>query len=172
MMFLAGNPIDYSGETAWASHMPPGGVDIVLDAIGGDYYGHSINALRPGGRYVAYGFTNTSSPGNISIPSVLWQFFKMFCRSSCFSCFDGKRAAFYNIAELKAQKPDLYHKDLHKLISFVSDGLLDVPIEKVVNLEGAIGALQSIAKMQNRGKIVVVVDRELEEIERVKGRLA
>src|ERR671937_794871 len=47
-----------------ASHMltPGGGVDIVIDPVGGDRFTDSLRSLREGGRLVVVGFTGGSIP--------------------------------------------------------------------------------------------------------------
>ena len=168
---FVGHPIDYADAKDWSTSIPIGSVDIVLDPIGGDYYDKSLRLLSPNGRYVAYGFTNASNPGGVSIPTILWQFFKMFWQDKVGSLFDGKRSTFYNVAELKVANPELYDTDLNQLLALVADGKLDVPIEQVVGLFGAIEALSAIAQMRHRGKTVVCVDKELEQKERNAGRI-
>src|SRR6185437_16858920 len=45
-----------------AKELSGGGVDIVLDPVGGDRFTDSIRALREGGRVVVVGFTEGSIP--------------------------------------------------------------------------------------------------------------
>src|SRR5205807_820110 len=52
-------------DSAWkdqAKEISGGGVDIVLDPVGGDRFTDSIRALREGGRVVVVGFTGGSIP--------------------------------------------------------------------------------------------------------------
>jgi NADPH2:quinone reductase len=45
-----------------AKEISPGGVDIVLDPVGGDRFTDSLRSLREGGRIVVVGFTGGSIP--------------------------------------------------------------------------------------------------------------
>ena len=161
-----GNPIDYeslneAGESVcWSTVCPP--VDIVLDSIGGLYYAKSIKVLNSGGSYIGYGFTSKKKPGKMNMGAVFRQLLSMWGQSNFFCCLDGgKTAKFYTIAEFKAVHPQWYKDDLLTLIGLVHDSKLKVPIEQVVGLEDVAKALNAIAGMQHKGKIVVAVDQQL-----------
>jgi len=67
---LSATPIDYKGEDfVERIHSLTGdGVDSVFDPIGGDNFKRSFNALRRGGKLVAYGFYNAVMGKGGSIP--------------------------------------------------------------------------------------------------------
>ena len=50
-----------SGRTR-RSRSPDGGVDVVVDPVGGDRFTDSLRSLREGGRVVVVGFTEGSIP--------------------------------------------------------------------------------------------------------------
>ena len=52
-------------DGAWkdeAKELSGGGVDVVLDPVGGDRFTDSLRSLREGGRVVVVGFTGGSIP--------------------------------------------------------------------------------------------------------------
>lgn len=70
------HPIDYHTTDYFAAVMRltnGKGVDVVLDALGGNDWRKGYRLLRPGGRLVAFGFTNMSSGGTRSILRMIRQ---------------------------------------------------------------------------------------------------
>src|SRR5438874_9119983 len=65
---LAGIPIDYQHHdfVNEINRLTSGGVDVVFDGIGGRHIWRSRNALRPGGRVVAYGLTSSLRRGGLA----------------------------------------------------------------------------------------------------------
>ena len=53
------HPIDYSKENfvEVVRRVAPDGIELALDAVGGDYFARSQRCLGPGGRLVVYGFS-------------------------------------------------------------------------------------------------------------------
>src|SRR5262245_29652536 len=65
---LGGIPIDYQHQdfVEELHRLPGGGVDVVFDGIGGRHIWRSREALRPGGRVVAYGLTGSLRAGRLA----------------------------------------------------------------------------------------------------------
>jgi NADPH:quinone reductase-like Zn-dependent oxidoreductase len=65
--------IDYQNEDflARVRELPGGGVDVVLDSLGGPLSVRSFRALRPGGRLVVFGRYATLSRGRKNWPAVM-----------------------------------------------------------------------------------------------------
>jgi NADPH2:quinone reductase len=58
-----------TSESDWPEDLrtlAPHGVDLILDAVGGDTFGHSVDALTPLGRLVTYGAIGGEMP-NFSV---------------------------------------------------------------------------------------------------------
>jgi NADPH2:quinone reductase len=66
---LGAIPIDYQHQdfVQEMHHLTPEGADVVFDGIGGPHIWRSREALRPGGRVVAYGLTASLCSGPLSI---------------------------------------------------------------------------------------------------------
>jgi len=65
---LGGTPIDYK-KTDFVKEicrLTGDGVDVVFDGIGEAYVWRSFQALRPGGRVIAYGFTSSLKKGELA----------------------------------------------------------------------------------------------------------
>ena len=166
-----GHPMDYKGDEDWATLAPAGGVDIVLDAIGGDYVDKSLRWLAPGGRYVSYGFTSSASPGLVSVPFVISHFAKIFWQQHVMWWWNRKQAVIFGGVTKKGETEG-FRDDLLLLLELLDRGELCAAVGKVVPLAEVPAALQSIHDMKHVGKVVVVVDEALEQQERLAGRIS
>jgi len=76
---------DYKDESWPAKVMQQSqnqGVDMVLDSVFlGNYFRAGLSCLKRGGKYVAYGVTNTEHPGTIPVPSILFNFSRIWLQN-------------------------------------------------------------------------------------------
>ena len=102
---LGAIPIDYrKGRLDHLIHaLEPGGVDCVLDAVGGSNIGHCIGALRQGGIVVGFGF--------IGAPGILSKI-AMFSNLFIGARLRGRRGDFYGISALYKKNPKPLREDL------------------------------------------------------------
>ncbi len=134
------------------------GVDLVFDSVFlGPYYGNGLACLKRGGKYIAYGLTNTADAGGLHLPSVIVQFMRLGFQQSVISWFDRKEAAFFNIADARDSRPDLFRADLAVLLGLVAGGGLDPVVGKVWTFDQAKEALKSIEDNTHTAKQVIVV---------------
>ncbi|NGY04716.1 medium chain dehydrogenase/reductase family protein [Solimonas terrae] len=114
-------PIDYRNDDFVAHAQAVGGVDIVLDAIGGAHWTRSMRCLRRGGRLIGYGAHNIARDDD-SLPDVLLGFFKLFVWWKLRP--DGRRTTFYNIQTRREKRPRDFADDLGELFGLLKDGSL------------------------------------------------
>jgi NADPH:quinone reductase-like Zn-dependent oxidoreductase len=126
--------------------LEPGGVDLVLDGIGGALIGPCIGALRPRGRLVAYGFMGTTG-----VLSTAAMFVNIFIGSR----LRGRRGSFYGITALYRKDPRPLREDLPKIFALLADKKLDPMIAGTFPLLGARDALEVLAGGGVQGKLVL-----------------
>jgi NADPH:quinone reductase-like Zn-dependent oxidoreductase len=145
---LGAIPIDYrTGRLDRLVHaLEPGGVDLVLDGIGGPMIGPCIGALRPRGHLVAYGFM--AATGTLSTLA-------MFANVFVGSRLRGRRGSFYGITALYRKDPSAFREDLPKVFSLLAEKKIDPMVMKTFPLLEARKALELLATGTVEGKIVL-----------------
>lgn len=142
---------DYAEKKWSAAIKAAGGVDLVFDAVVlGGYYEEGLNCLSRGGKYVAYGFTNSKNPGVLSIAGLAWFFTKMGMRQ-LLSWFDGTTAEFYLISTRRDAYPGEFEEDLLAVLDLVAAGKVPAASAKEWSFSECRDALLSIARGQSVG---------------------
>jgi len=137
-------------------------VDVVFDPIAGVHTWHSRNALRPGGRVVAYGNTTSLRGGGLSsgrpgrrnrlhgIP-----IYVLYIAGGWF--LPGrKRVIPYSIQTLKRVRPALFRQDLATLLDLLHQQKIKPVIAQRFPLAEARQAQELLGKGGVTGKIVLV----------------
>ena len=126
----------------WKDHakeLSGGGVDMVIDPVGGDRFTDSLRALGEGGRLVVVGFTGGSIPevkvnrlllNNISVVGAGWGAFVL-------------------------KKPDLIRAHGEEIAKLIDKGFVRPPIGQRFPLEQAAEALKVIDGRGALGKVVL-----------------
>lgn len=116
-----------------------GGVDIVIEIVGGDVFDGAIRALNFGGSIVVVGFTSGTIPSmkvnytllkNIAVTGVNW-------------------------AEYRDRDPDWVQRVQTEIFEMVSAGRLHVPVQAVFPMERIADACKVLTDRQVRGKVVI-----------------
>lgn len=117
------------------------GVDVIFDAVGGDYAEPAFRSIAPMGRYLVVGFASGGVPAiplnipllkSASITGVFWgNFFRYF--------------------------PEENKQNIQELLRMVSNQDFNVQIDDVFTLENAQKALIKIESREVRGKILLMV---------------
>lgn len=146
---LGAIPIDYRAGKLdqLVRALEPGGVDLVLDGIGGSLISACIGALRPRGRLVAYGFMGVS--GRFSTLA-------MFANIFLGSRLRGRRGSFYGITALYRKDRAPFMADLPKIFTLLAEKKINPLIAKTFPLLEARAALELLAKNSITGKLVLV----------------
>ena len=163
---LGGIPIDYQHQdfVKEVRRLANEGVDAVFDPIGGTHLWHSRQALRPGGRVVAYGNTTSlrgeglaaAHPGRRNrlhgIP-----IFALYIAGGLL--FPGrKRVIPYSIQWLKRLRPARFRQDLSALLDLLQQKQIKPLIAQRFPLAEARQAQEMLGRGGVIGKIVLVLN--------------
>lgn len=134
------------------------GVDLVFDAVMmGGYYSRGLACMRRGGKYVGYGFTNSSAPGTMPLASVIPLFLRLTLQQKVWSWVTGTEAEFYIVSEHRDAHPEHFAEDLRLLLDMVASGAVQPLVGRVWPFAQAKDALLAIAGGGHQGKQVVQV---------------
>jgi NADPH:quinone reductase len=163
---LGAVPIDYRAGRLdrLVRELEPGGVDLVLDGIGGPFIGACIGALRPHGHLVAYGFM--AGTGRLSAVG-------MFANIFLGSRLRGRRGSFYGITALYRKDREPFRQDLATVFSLLADKKIDPMITRSFPLLEVHRALELLASGTVEGKIVLeatLSERAAREAPALNGR--
>ena len=119
---LGARPIDYRREdfVERTRALVPGGVDLVLDSIGGAHWLRSRRCLRRGGRLVAFGSQGVLAAGSSRLPATL----AVYAAAAYLMALPlgGRRFTFYAITAMKSKHPDWFREDLANLFRLLGEG--------------------------------------------------
>jgi NADPH2:quinone reductase len=132
--------IDYGREDLRQRLKEIGGVDVVYDAIGGDFSEPALRALRPGGRFLVIGFAAGSIP-RIALNLILLK------ECSVVGVQWGAWAF---------REPEQQAREVAMLVDLWSKGAIAPRVDATYPLEKAADALDRLAARNVRGKVVVV----------------
>jgi NADPH2:quinone reductase len=118
-----------------------GGVDVVLDPVGGDRFTDSLRSLREGGRLVVVGFTGGSIP-EVRVNRLLLKNTEVV----------GAGWGAYAMA-----RPELNREIGAAIDRMVDEGFVSPPIGERFPLERAADALKALEERRATGKIVLDV---------------
>jgi NADPH:quinone reductase-like Zn-dependent oxidoreductase len=149
---LGATPIDYRSENfvERIAQLAPGGVDCVLDPIGGKNWLSSYRCLRSGGSLACYGASSAVVEGKLSagLGFATLALLKLIP--------GGKRAFWYNITTLRDSHPEWFREDLSKLFNLLATRKIQPVIAAKLPLREAARANEMLEKAQVSGKIVLL----------------
>jgi NADPH2:quinone reductase len=162
---LGGIPIDYQNQdfVKEIHRLAGDGVDVVFDSMGGAHIWRSREALRSGGKVVAYGLTGSLRGGRLASgrSGERHRFraiavFGLYIAGSWI--FPGrKRVVPYSIQTLKRLRPALFREDLIALFDLLRQRKIKPLIARRLPLAEARQAHELLGKGGVIGKIVLVL---------------
>lgn len=149
---LGATPIDYRSESfvARLRQLAPGGVDAVLDPIGGKNWWASYGCLRSGGALVCYGSQAALSEGKLAAGLGFAALGLMKILP------DGKRASWYNVKSLSDTSLEMFREDLARLFEFLSQKKIRPVIAARFPLREAARANEMLEKALVSGKLILL----------------
>jgi NADPH2:quinone reductase len=163
---LGGIPIDYQGLdfVKEIRRLASGGVDVVFDGIGGAHIWRSREALRHGGKVVAYGLTSSLRGGRLASGRSGRR--RRFRAIAIFGVYiaggwllPGRRRVLpYSIQWLKRLRPAWFRADLIALFDLLRQRKIEPLIARRFPLAEARQAHELLGKGGVTGKIVLVRD--------------
>jgi NADPH:quinone reductase-like Zn-dependent oxidoreductase len=149
---LGATPIDYRSENfvERIQQLSPGGVNCVLDPIGGKNWLASYRCLRAGGTLICYGASSAVAEGKLSagLGFATLGLLKLIP--------DGKHAFWYNVRNLRDAHPDWFREDLSKLFELLANRQIQPVIAAKLPLREAAQANRMLEQAQVSGKIVLL----------------
>lgn len=129
------------------------GIDVALDAVGGDALKQAYGLLRKGGRLVAYGFLGAMQGNMLGMLAGIGPLFFYQLLP------DGKRAQFYGDLPTRVEKDNTWYRaTMTQLIAWLSEGKIKPVIGKQLPLEQAAEAHRLLETGAVFGKIVLTCE--------------
>jgi NADPH2:quinone reductase len=160
---LGGIPIDYQQQdfVKEIQRLTGEGVDVVFDGIGGSNLWRSREALRPGGKVVAYGFTAKLRGGRMASGHSGRHRFREAAVLGSYVVRNWflpgrKRMSPYSIQTLKRLKPAWFREDLTTLLDLLHQQKIKPLIARRFPLAEARQAHELLGEGGVTGKIVLV----------------
>jgi NADPH:quinone reductase len=153
---LGATPIDYRNENFVERLRSIGGVDVVLDGIGGSVSVRSYRVLRRGGRLVLFGHRSTLVDGRRSARKIV-KFYASGAATLLANVLpDRRRVMLYQVAKLRDLHPEWFRADLGVLMTLLAEGHLAPLVAERVPLEDARRAHEVLGRGGIAGKLVIV----------------
>lgn len=152
-------PLD-SRDPAWPDavrRLAPGGVDIVLDGVGGASWRRGYALLAPVGRLVCYGASELSAGARRNLLRVIWKALR-WPRFAPLTLMNKNRAvAGVNLGHLW-DADRIVRPQLDALLGYARDGTIRPRVDRTFPLEHAAAAHRHIHERSNIGKVVLTID--------------
>ena len=144
--------IDHT-DGPWLPKVGADSMDVVLDPIGGDHLKDSLRAIRPGGRVVAYGGADATTPkANLVRGAKMLRAMKM---SAIPLLMQSKALMGLNLLRLWDAGHDLRPAAERLMTSMVAGTLPRPTIDSVFPIEEAAAAHQHLHDRKNIGKVLL-----------------
>lgn len=132
----------------------PDGVDIVLDAVGGDSWRYGYNLLAPVGRLVCYGAQEMSTGGGRNLLRTAWKALR-WPRFGLLGMMSQNRAVIgVNLGNLW-DSAQIIRPQVEALLRYAAEGKIRPRVDRVFKFEEAAAAHQYIHERRNVGKVLL-----------------
>jgi NADPH:quinone reductase len=149
---LGATPIDYQREDF--TRVPPGGFDVVFDGLGEDGYRRSFAALKRGGLLCAYGYSAGVQAQRRMLTILVW-----IARLYLWRWLPGgRRARFYSINAMRAQRPAWFREDLERLFGLLATRAIRPRVAERISFDEVAGAHRRLEAGGLEGKLVLCPD--------------
>ena len=134
----------------------PKGVDIVLDAVGGDSWRQGYRLLAPAGRLICYGASVLSEGSGRNILKVLWRVLRFPRFGPITLMNDNKSVAGLNLGHLWSNEK-LLTPQIQALLDHAREGKLTPRVDRTFPLAEAAAAHRYIHERRNIGKVLLTL---------------
>jgi NADPH:quinone reductase-like Zn-dependent oxidoreductase len=134
----------------------PRGVDVVLDAVGGDSWRHGYRLLAPAGRLVCYGASVLSEGTGRNLLKTIWRVVRFPRFGTLALMNDNKSVAGVNLGHLWNDQA-LLAPQVEALLGYAREGKLTPRVDRTFPLAEAAAAHRYIHERRNVGKVVLVL---------------
>ncbi len=135
----------------------PQGVDVVLDAVGGDSWRHGYRLLAPTGRLVCYGASVLSQGSRRNLVRTLWRLLRFPRFGPLTLMNDNRSVAGVNLGHLWKERT-LLEPQIAALVGYAREGKLMPRVDRAFPLAEAAAAHRYIHERRNVGKVVLTLD--------------
>lgn len=136
--------------------LAPGGVDVVLDPVGGASWRHGYRLLAPVGRLVCYGASELSGGAVRNLPRVLWRLLRWPRFGPMALMNDNRSVLGVNLGHLwKVQ--EIVRPQVETLLEYARAGRIKPRVDRTFRLEEAAQAHRYLHERRNIGKVVLVL---------------
>jgi len=152
------HPIDYRSKdyAAEVRRLTGGrGVDLVLDALGGEDWKKGYALLRPAGQLITYGFANMAPGPRRSLIHVAREFLSVPRFSPLKLMEDNRGLAGVNMGHLWGE-PEMVLGELHALLDLFREGRIRPRVDATFPFERAAQAHERLHGRGNVGKVLLV----------------
>ena len=132
----------------------PRGVDVVLDAVGGDSWRHGYRLLAPAGRLICYGASALSEGPRRNLLKILWQVLRFPRFGPLALMNDNRSVAGVNLGHLWNNR-ELVEPQVQALLECARAGKLTPRVDRAFPLAEAAAAHRYIHERRNVGKVVL-----------------
>src|SRR5437762_4695341 len=152
-------PVD-GRDTRWPDavrRLAPGGVDVVLDAVGGESWRQGYALLAPTGRLVCYGASELSSGPRRNLLRVVWKALR-WPRFAPLALMNENRAvAGANIGHLWDAE-QILRPQIETLLGYAREGRIHPRVDRAFALSESAAAHRYIHERRNVGRVVLQLD--------------
>ncbi|MBS2030337.1 MAG: zinc-binding dehydrogenase [Deltaproteobacteria bacterium] len=145
--------VDYAAEVRKLTNGQ--GVDLILDALGGEDWKKGYDLLGPAGLLIAFGFANMASGETRNLFHVVSNFFKVPKYSPMKLMDDNKGVTGVNVGHLWGHQ-ELLVGELKALLELYQQKKIKPVIDSTYKYEQAAEAHKRISERKNVGKVVLV----------------
>ena len=149
-------PLD-SRDPRWyaaARERAPRGIDIVLDAVGGDSWRHGYRLLAPAGRLVCYGASGLAQGTTRNLVKALWGLLRFPKFGPLALMNDNRAVAGVNLGHLWSEE-SLLAPQMEALLRYAREKQITPRVDRSFSFEEAAAAHQSIHDRRNIGKVLL-----------------
>ena len=139
------------------SRLAPGGVDVILDAVGGGSWRAGYRLLAPAGRLVCFGASELSGGAGRNLVRVVWRFLRWPRFGPLALMNDNRAVAGVNLGHLWAADAIL-RPAIEALQGYARAGKLRPRVDSVFAVADAAAAHRHIHERRNVGKVVLSFD--------------
>jgi NADPH:quinone reductase len=132
-----------------------GGVDVVLDGVGGRTSLRSFRALRRHGRLVIFGLQVAAVGGRRSTRGLLAFYAVTGATLASNLVPAGRRVSTYRIARLKQRHPEWFREDLKKVLGMLAASEISPVISARLSLAEGREAQEMLGRGEAMGKLVL-----------------
>jgi NADPH:quinone reductase-like Zn-dependent oxidoreductase len=151
---LGGIPIDYKRDNFVEVVNREGGVDLVVDHVGGNHLARSFRCLKPGGTLVSTS-SYTAALGQAGMLETVFGLLRL----QFWNLWPNQRSALlFDVVPFYKQNPGKYSPDLLELQDYLAQGKLNPVIDAIYPLEEGIQALEHLHDGKAKGKVVLVTE--------------